>query len=445
MKRIYLFHRLLCAAITGCFTFAPYGFCGPRAAAQIPPAQVSPQRARAIELVSRAAQSFVAKRYAETVNLCREAINSDAKYVRSYTWLGAAQQKLGRSELARAAYERVLALAPKSSDATRARRGLRELPPRRQASTASPITRSSRSQPYIAFRLSVHGSDTRALAWSPDGRTLAAGGQDKIVHLWDVKTRRVLGAWKGHNDVVSALAWSPDGRKLASGSFDNTVRVWEFNSARRAQRGQFQRFQGDGFDFDSLAWSENGSILAGGAGNGRVWLWNIGKGGDLLNIVAGHRGAVLSLSFGQVDKRAVLLSSGFGGATFLWDVKSGKPLETVTRGSGALAALSGDSRIFAIGSGDEISLLLTKNAVYRRAFKASKSSVSALMFAPVGSWLAAGSYEGTARLWDLAGKREPRVLKGQGSAVRALAWSPDGQMLAVGSNDQVIEVWRVGK
>jgi WD40 repeat protein len=68
--------------------------------------------------------------------------------------------------------------------------------------------------------------ETFALAFSPDGRTLAAGSADGIVKFWSVRTTREVAALKAHESVVSSLAFSPDGRTLASISVDQTMRLW---------------------------------------------------------------------------------------------------------------------------------------------------------------------------------------------------------------------------
>jgi WD40 repeat protein len=67
------------------------------------------------------------------------------------------------------------------------------------------------------------------LAWSPDGRTLAAGGMDdpRNIQLWEILSGRMRRELRGHVGAVTALGFSPDGRLLASGSADTTVLVWD--------------------------------------------------------------------------------------------------------------------------------------------------------------------------------------------------------------------------
>ncbi|MCP4550221.1 MAG: WD40 repeat domain-containing protein, partial [bacterium] len=75
-------------------------------------------------------------------------------------------------------------------------------------------------------RFEGHSRGVEAVAFSPDGKTLAAGSYDYTVRLWDVATAAELSRFEGHSAVVRAVAFSPDGKTLASGSHDGTVRLW---------------------------------------------------------------------------------------------------------------------------------------------------------------------------------------------------------------------------
>jgi WD40 repeat protein len=64
------------------------------------------------------------------------------------------------------------------------------------------------------------------IVFSPDSRTLATAGQDRLVRLWDVNTGQGR-ALAGHEGAVEAVAFSPDGRLVVSSSQDRTIRLWE--------------------------------------------------------------------------------------------------------------------------------------------------------------------------------------------------------------------------
>jgi WD40 repeat protein len=74
--------------------------------------------------------------------------------------------------------------------------------------------------------LSWHSQGIRAVAFTRDGRTLASGGEDRMVRLWQVATGQGLLTLRGHTQPVNGLAFAPDGKLLASAGHDGTVKLW---------------------------------------------------------------------------------------------------------------------------------------------------------------------------------------------------------------------------
>jgi hypothetical protein len=66
-----------------------------------------------------------------------------------------------------------------------------------------------------------------SVAFSPDGRRVAAASDDLGIHLWDVASGKEIARLQGHRDRIRSVAFSPDGTRLASGSDDKSVRLWD--------------------------------------------------------------------------------------------------------------------------------------------------------------------------------------------------------------------------
>jgi WD40 repeat protein len=120
--------------------------------------------------------------------------------------------------------------------------------------------------------LEGHAGGVWAIAFSPDGKTLASGSMDHTVRLWNLEPGELTATLEGHAKRVLAVAFSPDGRALASGSQDDSVRLWDVTTL--TERFAILR----GYVDSSLAFTPDSKVLVAGGADDTVRMWEVGSG-----------------------------------------------------------------------------------------------------------------------------------------------------------------------
>jgi WD40 repeat protein len=286
-----------------------------------------------------------------------------------------------------------------------------------------------------ARTLAGHKDWVYAVAFSPDGKTLASGSYDRTIRLWNVATgaNRVL---RGHGRSINSVAYSPDGKWLASGGDDASVRLWD------AIRGTVKhKLRGPDYAIYSVAFSPTSDRLAAAGKDRTVFVWDVHS-GDLLYTLEGHTNDILAIAF--APDGGVLASAGADKGIKLWDLNSGRELATLLGHRDVVLALafSRDGRWLASGGAkDMLKLWDPHNARLVRNFPDVDHSVLSLSFSPDSRWLAAGGAATGVDLWYTESASIAATLQGHDGYVHGVAFSPDGTTLASASRDHTIKIW----
>lgn len=309
---------------------------------------------------------------------------------------------------------------------------------------------------HLGAPLDAAGKPIYALAWSPDSNRLAAGDAEGAIYLWDTATwLRPPPLAPGHKKRVLALAFSPDGRLLATGSDDQTLRLWNTRSGEAVG----QPLQGHLNIVRRVAFSRDGKLLASGSEDTSVLLWSP-QTGQLLGQMGppqsslqadGNPRGVRALAFSPDNK--FLVVGRWDRSIELRDVPGRNVLGQPQQGhQGVLLAVGfspDSSRLISVSS-DRMVLhwAVRGQPALQAAHYDAPHSLMAVAWSPDGKTLVAGAEDSSILLFDVGRAvpgtlPTPRVLSGHTGAVHGLAISRDSHFLASASYDHTVRLWQL--
>lgn len=231
------------------------------------------------------------------------------------------------------------------------------------------------------------------LAWSSDGRTLAAAAE-KTVYLW--RDGESLGAWYDPRRRVLDMAWAPDGKRLATAA-NKGLFLWYIGGHEAVRLMEFPGAP------VAAAWDRTGGSLAVGTQDGFLQIWQQGKNAPARQLtMRGYPSKVGCLDWHP--SQPVIASAG-GPDVVLWE----------TQGAGA----------------------------GRKAhpLRYHRHTVTSLRYAPDASLLASGDRGGRLCLWDAKGSLAHTLELD--NEITALSWSPDGGRLICGTTGGLLRSYKV--
>jgi WD40 repeat protein/serine/threonine protein kinase len=297
----------------------------------------------------------------------------------------------------------------------------------------------------LVRKLEGHRSEVTTVAISPDERWLFTGDARGRCRLWEAETGTLKWAAEGHSRSITAACFLPDNGALLTASIDNTVGQWDVATGR--ERLPWILKHPD--SVVAMALAPDGRRVLTACADKVVRLWDVPSGQQLGVLPAGDE-MTNAVAFAPDGRRVVTTS--VSGQVRLWD---GEPLREIRAGAAQgpwlspnpnlsqawSAVFSPDgAQVLTVG-GNEACLWDVKTAQPGMRFS-PHSSVAAAKFSPDGRRIVTGSWDNTARVWDVeTGLAQLRLEGAHTQAINDAAFSPDGAQIVTASDDKTACLW----
>ncbi len=311
--------------------------------------------------------------------------------------------------------------------------------------TAGRVAEWDLAEPGAAVILANTGLPVRAIAFTPNGRTTAVGGDDQRVSMWrlsDPAHPVPMGALSGPNSRIFAIAISPDGRYLAAGtSAQHNVFLWDISDPSYPTAAGLP-LGGPASWVNSVAFSPDGRTLAVGSSDNLLWLFDTGSHRVIAQLPHPH--PIDSVAFPDADS---VITATDDGVVRTWHLPG--PVIPGARDSVFALSFDASGRKLGVGPGSEDNTLTVWNATNPQdplqvgAALVNTTDQSAFSgsgaLTPNGDTFAVGAENGSTQLWDISDPAHPRrigmPMPASGGLVESVTVSENGRLLAVSSDD----------
>jgi WD40 repeat protein len=251
--------------------------------------------------------------------------------------------------------------------------------------------------------LQGHNAPLTDVAYAPDGRQIASASRDGTIRIWDTASRAETTTFRGHEHQANGLAFRPDGRRLVSAGTDHTIREWDLLNPRE---GSVFRIHDQGVY--ALAYRPDGRVIASVSEDRTLKTWEAAT-GNIRRVLWRNSDRITGVAFHPDGRRVAALCS-LEGIAKVWEVETGRDLQTLRGVSGMNLAFSPDgARLACAGSSREVKLWNTMTWEEDSTLRGPTGEIRRLAFSHDSQRLASVSYEGKLLVWDLP---EPARIRG---------------------------------